>query len=106
MQPKPQIQCTLEIPKNPLNQVEMRFPRSMHVEAGLLHCMSNIRMRQCEILKGACKAAVLSGIRDERTVISCKFATGVYGSRTRVALQHTGALQEVDGVLALGQHHP
>lgn len=84
----------------------MRFPRSMHVEACLLDSMCDVGARQSQVLKGACKAAVLSGIRDERTVISCKFATGVYGSRTRVALQHTGALQEVDGVLALGQHHP
>ena len=73
----------------------------MHVEAGLLHCMSNIRTRQCEILKGACKAAVLSGIGDERTIVGRKLATSVYGSRTRVAMLHAGALEKINGILAL-----
>ena len=79
----------------------MRFPRSMHVEACLLDSMCDVGARQSQVLKGACKAAVLSGIRDERTVISCKFATGVYGSRTRVAILHAGALEKINGILAL-----
>ena len=101
MQPKTQIQCTLEIPKNSLNQVEIRFLRSMHVEAGLLHFMSNIRTCQCQILKGACKTAVLSRISDERTIVGRKLATSVYGSRTQVAILHAGALEKINGILAL-----
>jgi hypothetical protein len=92
MQPKTKIQCTLEVSQNSLDQVEMRLTRSMHVEARLLNSMCNVGTRQCQVLKGASKAAVLSRIGNERTIIGGELATSVYGSSTRVAIKHASSV--------------
>jgi hypothetical protein len=105
VQPKTKVHGPLEVPKNPLNQVKVRLARSMHIEARLLHGMSNIRARQCKVLKGAYKAAILGRVSNQRTIIGGELATSVNGSRTRVALKHAGSLKKVEGILALRQQH-
>jgi hypothetical protein len=103
MKSKTKIQGPLEIPENPLDQVEMRLAWGMHVETRLLYCMRNVGTRQCKVLKRARKAAVLGRVGDERSLIRRELATRVNGSGTWVALKHASALKKVDDGLALGE---
>jgi hypothetical protein len=102
VKPKTKIQRALETPKNPLDEVEMRLTRCVHVKTCLLHCMRNVGASQCEILKGARETTVLGGVSDEGSFISRELAMHINGGRTRVALEHAGALRKLDGGLALG----
>ena len=38
---------------------------------------------------------------DERTIVGRKLATSVYRSRTQFAILHAGALEKINGILAL-----
>jgi hypothetical protein len=62
VKPKTKIQRALEIPKNLLDEVEMRLTRCVHVKTCLLHYMRNVGAHQCEILKGARETVVLGGV--------------------------------------------
>jgi hypothetical protein len=70
VQLKSKIQSPLDAAKNPLNQVKVRFPKSVHVEARMLNSMLNIRTCQGQILKIASKTAILGGISNKWTIIS------------------------------------
>jgi hypothetical protein len=67
--------------------------------------MSNVGACQYQILKSACKAPILGGIPNKRTIISRELATSVNGSRTRVAIEHASSVEKVDGVLTLREQH-
>jgi hypothetical protein len=105
VQLKTEVQCPLEVAKNPLDEVQMRLTRSMHVETCLLNGMCYVRTRQSEVLKSTGKAPILCGVGDEGTIIGREFTTHVNGSRTRVALKHAGTMKKIDDVLALREHH-
>jgi hypothetical protein len=79
VKPKTKIQRALEIAKNPLDKVEMRLTRCVHVKTCLLHCMCNVGARQCEILKGANETVVLCGVSDEGSFISRELAMHING---------------------------
>jgi hypothetical protein len=98
---KSEVQGATNVAQNPLDEVEMRFPRSMHVETGLLNIVSDVGTRQCQVLKSSCKAPVLGGVGNKRTIIGRQFATGANGRDTRVAIHHSSTLKKVDGVLSL-----
>jgi hypothetical protein len=106
MKLKTEVQSTPDVPKDPLDQIEVWLPWSMHVQACLLYSMCNVWARQSQVLKSASEAAVLSGIGDEGTIISGELATSVYGSSTRVAVKHASSVKKVDCVLPLRQQHP
>jgi hypothetical protein len=106
MELKTKIQRALDIAENALDKVKMRFPRSMHIQTGLLNSMSNIRTRQSQVLKGTSETAILCRIGHKRAIISGELATSVNGSRTRVAVSHASSVEKVDGILALGEQHP
>jgi hypothetical protein len=92
---------TLEIPKDPFGSNKVSFTRSMHMEAYLLNGVSNVRPGECEILKGAHKAAVAGGISNRRTGISRYLCTGVNWGGARFAITHAMASKNVQCVLAL-----
>ena len=106
MKLKTEVKSATNIWKYPLDEVEMWLPRGVHVEARLLHGMSNLGTGERQVLKRAGKTPVLSSISDEGTLIGRELATCVDGRHTRVAVHHTGALKKVDGVLALREKHP
>jgi len=56
------IHSTLEISQNPLEHVDMRLARIMHVKAGLLDGIGDVRMSEREVLKSAGDASEVSGI--------------------------------------------
>jgi hypothetical protein len=47
--------------------------------------------------------AVIGGVSDEGSFISRELGMHINGGRTRVALEHAGALKKLDGGLALGE---
>ena len=58
------IHSTLEISQNPLEHVDMRLARIMHVKAGLLNGVDDVRTSEREVLKSAGSAPEVSGIGD------------------------------------------
>jgi hypothetical protein len=100
-----QVKSAFDVSKDPLHQVEMRLARCMHVEAGLLNGMGNVRASECQVLQSARKATILRGIRKKSTISSRQLTPDVNGSGARVALNHPCTLQELDGVLSLRKNH-
>jgi hypothetical protein len=78
----------------------MRFPGIMHVQADLLNCISDIWPGEGEVLKSPSKTAVLAGIRD-RGSISRELRVSIHRSAARLAVTHTGSLQNLHHILAL-----
>jgi hypothetical protein len=101
MKTEPKIKRTLDVAKYPLDQVEMRLSRCMHVQTCLLNRMSNIGASQGEILESPCKTAILRRISQKRTLISGELATRVNRSDTWVAVEHAGVLEKIGSILAL-----
>jgi hypothetical protein len=64
-----EVEGAADIPQDPLDEVQVRFPRSVHVETRLLNSMSDVRTCKRQVLKSPCKALVLGGIGDERTIV-------------------------------------
>jgi len=56
------IHSTLEISQNPLEHVDMRLARIMHVKAGLLDGIGDVRTSEREVLKSVGDASEVSGI--------------------------------------------
>ena len=106
MELKTEVEGATNVAEDPLDKVEMRLPRGMHVEARLLDDMINVGTGERQVLKRPGKAPVLSSIGDEWSLIGRELATCVDGCHTRATVHHTGALKKVDGVLALREKHP
>ena len=53
---------TLKVAKDPLGSDKVSFSRTMHMEAHLLDSIGNVNPSEGEVLEGAHKAAVSSGI--------------------------------------------
>jgi hypothetical protein len=94
------IKSVLNVPKNPIDQGEMRLPWVLHIEADLLDGISNVQTGECEILLGTHKATVLCRIRDWGT-IRRELGTSVNWSRTWFAISHPDALKNINHILAL-----
>lgn len=64
MKLKTEIDGALHVAKDVLDKRKMGLTRSMHVEANLLHSISYIWTRQCEVLECAGQAPVLGRIKN------------------------------------------
>lgn len=78
----------------------MRLSRIMHVETDTLDSIRNVGPGEGEILKSTSKTVVDNGVVDRGTI------TGDLGlctnrCHTRLVVQHTSALQDIQGVLSL-----
>ena len=62
---KTEVEGATNVAEDPLDEVEMGLPRGVHVEARLLHGMSNLGTGERQVLKRAGKTPVLSSIGDE-----------------------------------------
>jgi hypothetical protein len=101
------LQSATDIAKNPLDKSEMRCTRSMHVKTDLLHSIGNVRSGKGEILKCTSQAAILRTIWKQQVTITCgELSLSVDRGRGRVTLSHTSTLQNISGVLLLGQEQP
>jgi hypothetical protein len=101
----PEIKSSLDVTKNPLHQVEMRIPRSMHVQARLLNRMGNVRASMWQILQGTSVTAILGRIGEEGTISGRKLAPYINRSGAWVALGHTSALKKFNCILMLRKNH-
>jgi hypothetical protein len=83
----------------------MRLARVVHEEADLLNSIRQVRTSQREVLEGADQTPVVGAVRGgERGAVGRReLGVSVNRSRCRVTLSHAGALEKVDGVLALRQ---
>jgi hypothetical protein len=52
---KPEVESAANVAQDPLDEVEMQFLRSMHVETCLLDSMSDVRTRERQVLKSTGK---------------------------------------------------
>jgi transposase len=93
MELKTIVERPTDVAKDPFDEEEMWLAWRMHVEAGLLHCMSNIRAGERQILQGPGKVAVLRRVRKKGAIFSGELATSVNRSDRRIAVEHPGALQ-------------
>jgi hypothetical protein len=93
MELKTIVERPTDVAKDPLDEDEMWLARRMHVEAGMLHRMGNIRAGERQILQGPGKAAVLRRVSKKGTIFSGELATSVNRSDRRIAVEHPGALQ-------------
>jgi hypothetical protein len=97
---KTKIQSALKVAENALHSAKMRLPRVMHIEADLLNSISNVRTSEGEILKCSSNTAIVSGVGDGDT-ISRKLGVSINRSTTRLAVSHTGTLQNIQHILTL-----
>jgi hypothetical protein len=68
MQLETMVESALEIAKNRLYEGKVRFPRIVHEETDLLNSICNIWSGEGEILKSTCKATIMSGVLNQRTI--------------------------------------
>jgi hypothetical protein len=83
----------------------MRIPRSMHVQARLLNRMCNVWASMCQILQSTSVTAILNGIGEECTISGRKLAPYINRNGAWVAVGHTSALKEFNGILVLRENH-
>jgi hypothetical protein len=91
----------LHIAKNPLDLCEMWFARIVHEETDLLNSIGQVRVGQCQVLKGTSKTPVEGSVSNRGVVRSKQLGTSVHRSRGRVTFGHVGMLKKILGVLSL-----
>jgi hypothetical protein len=101
----PEVESAFDIMENPFHQIKMRFSRRVHVEACLLHSMSNIWVSQSQVLQSTCIAAILGGVGEKSTICSGELASYINRCSTRVAVNHASTLEKLEGILSLREHH-
>jgi hypothetical protein len=81
----------------------MRLAWVVHEETHLLNGVGEVQTSQREVLESTSEAVVLGSILHRSTVRSRELGMSVHRSRCRVTLSHTGALEQIHSVLALGE---
>jgi response regulator RpfG family c-di-GMP phosphodiesterase len=99
------IDSALEITEDALDKIEMSSARSMHKEAGLLHCVGKIGAGDGDILKSAGQTTIESGIFERVTISSRDLGARIDGGADRLAICHTSPLEEIKSVLTLREEH-
>lgn len=94
------------IPKNPLDDIPVDIVRIVHMQACLLHCICKLRSCECQVLKGAGNAAVEGLVRHGNTSCCRDLGLGVDSCTGRLAIEHTGTVEYVLGVLLLMKEEP
>jgi hypothetical protein len=70
----------------------------MHVQTDLLHCVGDIRTRQCDILKSAGETPVLGSISKKVTIRTRELNLSVNRGRHRMAVRHASSLREEESI--------
>lgn len=81
----------------------MTVHRGMHVKTSLLHSVGNIRQCHHEILQSSDETAVRRWVSDRGAVHGRQLGAGVNRSRYSLAVRHVGAVDDLFGVLSLGE---
>jgi hypothetical protein len=79
MEVKTKIKCALDIAEDALDEVDMWFPRSMHIQTRLLNSMCNVRPCKRQVLKCTSKTQVLCRIGHKRPLVGGELAMSVNG---------------------------
>jgi hypothetical protein len=77
------------------------LPRVVHVQADLLHGISDVGPRERQVLEDSDNASKLIGVRNRRPRVVSQFRLEVDLSRTRLAIHHDWPLEDVKRVDAL-----
>jgi len=91
----------LHVPEDALDKRKVGLARIVHEQADLLHCICEIRPSQREVLKGAGKTPVLSGVGDWRALCGRELGSSVNWCRNRVTLGQACTLEKIQRILAL-----
>jgi hypothetical protein len=100
------VKRALDVPKDSFDQQQVLITRVVHVEAYLLHGISDVGARERQVLEGTSKTSVLRRIGDRRASLSGELGRCVHGSRRRVAGAHASTLEYLESVLSLREKHP
>jgi hypothetical protein len=96
-------QCALDVPKDTLVQRELGFTRIMHKEIDLLDNICQVEASERRILQCADEAPLLGRISNGCAIGGRELGASVNMSRCRLTLGHACSLQEVNGILPLGE---
>lgn len=91
---------TTDIAQYTLDHGEMARPQIMHMQAGLLHCVRNVRSCDGQVLQHAGNVLVFAGITDSRAGRR-KLGLGVNRCECRLAVQYP--IQKVFSVFRMRQ---
>ena len=73
------------------------------MKADLLDCIGNVRVGECQVLKGAREATICSGVSHRGASCSGHLGTSVNRSGAWVTAAHAMTFKNVEGVLPLGE---
>ena len=80
----------------------MALPRIIHMQAGLLHRVRNVRSCDGQVLQRTGDASAFAGITDSRAGRR-KLGLGINWHECQLAVQHPGPVQKVFSVFRLSQ---
>jgi hypothetical protein len=101
MELEAEVCCPSNVPQYPFDELKMSISWGVHEEADLLDCICKVRPGQCEVLECARKAAVKRGVVKWCTGGEGNFGGGVDRGGNRVAIEHSGSVKYLQGVLVL-----
>ena len=105
MELKTEIERLSNVAKDPLDQVQMWLMWRMHVEAGLLDGMADVRARQGKILQSPGKTSILRRISKKGASIREKLQRVSIGVAQGLQSSIPARWREIDGVLTLREKH-
>jgi hypothetical protein len=85
---------------------QVGLPRVVHVQADLLHDISDVGLCERQVLEGFGNAPDLRGVRNRRPRVVSQLRLEVDWSRTRLAVRHDCPLDDVKRVGALMEEQP
>jgi hypothetical protein len=104
VQQQVEVRRPTKIAQDALHDRQVWLPRVVHVQADLLHDISDVRPCERQVLKGSDNAAELRGVHNRRPRVVSHLE--VDWSRTQLAVRHDCQLEDVKRVGALVEEQP
>jgi hypothetical protein len=105
-QQQAEVRRPTKIAQDAFHGRQVRLPRVVHVQADLLHGISDVGLCERQVLEGSGNASELRGVRNRRPRVVSQLHLEVDWSRTRLAVRHDYPLEDVKCVGALVEEQP
>jgi hypothetical protein len=105
-QQQAEVGCPTKIAQDVLHGRQVGLPRVMHVQADLLHGISDVGPCERQVLEGSGNTLKLRGVHNRRPRVISQLHLQVDWSRTRLAVRHDCPLEDVKRVGALVEEQP
>jgi hypothetical protein len=91
------------LPKDPIHSGEMWLSRGVHMKAHMLDGVGDVGAGEDEVLQSPGKTTIVGQISHRRANIGGDLALSVHRSRAGLTINHASSLEDVDGILSLGE---